>query len=190
MSYGQQGGYGPQQGGYGGHGGYGPQHGMPYGANERGHGWGQGGGGYMGQGGGYEGVQAQRGGHGGQYGELLYSPEFAEAVERVCRERMDGVLAEQGYFPAGMQGAGFAGQGGFDHERHKRFKEALEELRDLPTAEAQRRMPVLFPGLDEEGKRVLSVLVSESSKKKLAQKANMPLERFMQKKHELEGVLK
>ena len=186
MSYGQQGGYGPQQGGYGGHGGYGPQHGMPYGANERGHGWGQGGGGY-------EGVQAQRGGHGGQYGELLYSPEFAEAVMRVCRERMDGVLAEQGYFPAGMQGAGFAGQGGFDHERHerhKRFKEVLDELRDLPTAEAQRRMPVVFPGLDEEGKRVLSVLVSESSKKKLAQKANIPLERFTQKEYELEGVFK
>lgn len=185
MSYGQQGGYGSQQGGYGGHGGYGPQHGMPYGANERGHGWGQGGG--------YEGVQAQRGGHGGhggQYGELLYSPEFADAVMRVCRERMDEVLAEQGYFPAGMQGAGFGGQGGYDHERHRRFKEALEELRDLPTAEAQRRMPVMFPGMDEEEKRVLSVLVSESSKKKLAQKANMQPEKFMHVKHALEEKLR
>lgn len=75
-------------------------------------------------------------------------------------------------------------------ERHKRFKATLDELRDLPTAEAQRRMPVMFPGLDEDGKRVLSVLVSESSKKKLAQKANMPLEKFMQKAYELEEFQK
>ena len=170
MSYGQQG-YG-QQGGYGGHG----QHGVPYGANEYGHGWPQ-----------------QKGRRGGGYGggeALLSSPEFADAVMRVCRERMDEVLAEQGYFPAGMQGAGFGGQGGYDHERHRRFKEALEELRDLPTAEAQRRMPVMFPGLDEEEKRVLSVLVSESSKKKLAQKANMQPEKFMHVKHALEEKLR
>lgn len=181
MSYGQQGGYGQPQGGYGGHGAYGPQGGAtPYVGNEHGHGWQHGAG--------------PRGGYGGgQYGELLYSPEFAEAVMRVCRERMDEVLAEQGYFPAGMQGAGFAGHGGWDHERHerhKRFKATLDELRDLPTAEAQRRMPVMFPGLDEDGKRVLSVLVSESSKKKLAQKANMPLEKFMQKAYELEEFQK
>lgn len=170
MSYGQQG-YG---GGYGGRG----QHGAPYGANEYGSGWRD---------------ERHGGGYGGSGSELLYSPEFAEAVMRVCRERMDGVLAEQGYFPAGMQGAGFAGHGGWDHERHerhKRFKAMLEELRDLPTAEAQRRMPVLFPGLDEDGKRVLSVLVSESSKKKLAQKANMPLEKFIQKEYELEEIQK
>lgn len=169
MSYGQQG-YG-QQGGYGGHG----QHGAPYGANEYGHGWPQ-----------HEGRRG--GGYGG--GEaLLYSPEFAEAVMRVCRERMDEVLAEQGYFPAGMQGAGFGGQGGYDHERHerhKRFKAALDELRDLPTAEAQRRMPVMFPNMTEEEKRVLSVLVSESSEKKLAQKANVTPERFMQISYALE----
>lgn len=168
MSYGQQG----YSGGYGGRG----QHGAPYGANEYGHGWPQ--------------HERRGGGYGGSDSELLYSPEFADAVMRVCRERMDEVLAEQGYFPAGMQGAGFSGQGGYDHERHRRFKEALEELRDLPTAEAQRRMPVMFPGMDEDEKRVLSVLVSESSKKKLAQKANMQPDKFMHVKHGLEEKLR
>lgn len=161
MSYGQQG-YG---GGYGGRG----PHGAPYGANEYGSGWRD---------------ERHGGGYGGSGSELLYSPEFAEAVMRVCRERMDEVLAEQGYFPAGMQGAGF------DHERHHRFKEVLEELRDLPVAEAQRQMAGRFNALSDEQKRVLSVLASEASKKKLAQKANVPLERFMQLKHELEDKLK
>ena len=167
MSYGQHSGYG-QPSGYGHPGGYtqrgydGPRH-EEYGPR---HGWRR-----------------------SEYSDLLYSEEFADAVMRVCAEKMDEVLASQGYFPAGMQGAGY-GAHGYDHEKHMRFKEVLEELRDLPTAEAQRRMGVMFPGLDEEGKRVLSVLVSETSKKKLAQKANMTLEKFMQVKHELEEKLK
>ena len=108
---------------------------------------------------------------------------------RVCAEKMDEVLASQGYFPAGMQGGGHGAQG-YDHEKYMRFKEVLEELRDLPTAEAQRRMGVMFAGLDDESKRVLNVLISEPSKKKLAQKANVPLDKFMQIKHELPERLK
>lgn len=167
MSYGQHSGYG-QPSGYGHPGGYtqrgydGPRH-EEYGPR---HGWRR-----------------------SEYSDLLYSEEFADAVMRVCAEKMDEVLASQGYFPAGMQGGGH-GANEHDHEKRKRFKAALEELRDLPTAEAQRRMGVMFPGLDEEGKRVLSVLAAESSEKKLAQKANMPLEKFMQKENELAEYLR
>lgn len=182
MSYGQQG-YGQQGGMYGMNmgmqqGGYGMQQGSGYGQQQAAFGSGErthGGQGWPG------GMQQQYGGGGGQWQELLHSQEFAEAVMRVCREKMDGVLAEQGYYQQGsMQ----------DDPRRRRFKEALEDLRDLPTAEAQRRMPVMFPNLDEECRRVLSVLVSENSKKKLAQKANVPLERFMQIKHELAEKMK
>lgn len=160
MSYGHYTGYG-QPGGYG-HAGHGPQHGYDSPRHE----WRR-----------------------SEYADLLYSEEFADAVMRVCAEKMDEVLASQGYFPAGVQGAGY-GANEHDHEKRKRFKAALEELRDLPTAEAQRRMGVMFPGLDEEGKRVLSVLAAEPSEKKLAQKANMPLEKFMQKENELAEYLR
>lgn len=110
---------------------------------------------------------------------LRENPEFKQRFEREFGTGVDAM--EQGYYQQGsMQ----------DDPRRRRFKEALEDLRDLPTAEAQRRMPVMFPNLDEECRRVLSVLVSENSKKKLAQKANVPLERFMQIKHELAEKMK
>ena len=169
MSYGQHTGYG-QPGGYG-HAGYGAQRG--YDSPPR-H---------------YEEYGQRQGWRRSEYGDLLYSEEFADAVMRVCAEKMDEVLASQGYFPAGMQGGGHGAQG-YDHEKYMRFKEVLEELRDLPTAEAQRRMGVMFAGLDDESKRVLNVLISEPSKKKLAQKANVPLDKFMQIKHELPERLK
>lgn len=141
----------------------------------------------------YERVNAGRAGGGmpmpHAWAELLWSEEFAEAVLRVCREKMDETLAGQGYYPAGMQGAGYGAEG-YDPVKHRRFKDVLEELRDLPTAEAQRQMAGRFGTLSEEQKRVLSVLMSECSKKKLAQKASMTVERFMQLKHELEDKLK
>ena len=156
---------------------------MPYGLHERGHGWGA----EYERGGGMPG----RGGLPHAWYELLWSEEFADAVLRVCREKMDETLASQGYYPAGMQGAGYGAEGGgYDYGKHRRFKEVLEELRELPTAEAQRQMAGRFASLNEEQKRVLSVLMSESSKKKLAQKASLSPERFMQVKHELEDKLK
>jgi len=193
--------YGQQHYGNGGQGYGGPMHqqgygqGMPYGANERGHGWGQGGGGYMGQGGGYEGVQAQRGGHGGQYGELLYSAEFAEAVERVCREKMNGVLAQQGYFPGGGGGQGGwmpgmqGGQG--DDPLQARYEEVLDEIRDAPSGEQHKLVEARFEGLvPEERKMLIASEAPECSIKKKAAKAGLPVERFLELRHGLKYKLK
>lgn len=182
MNYGQH---------YSGGQGYGqPQGGMPYGANERGHGWGQHGGGYMSQGGGYNAQHGPYGSQGGQYGELLYSREFAEAVKRVSRETMDELLAGQGYFPShgGMQGGVFGGQG---DPVHARYKEVLDEIRDAPSGEQHKLVEARFENLTpEERKLIMAALAPECSTRKLAAKAGLPVERFLELKHGLKYKLK
>lgn len=171
-----------------GHGGF-PQHyggGSPYGANERGQGWGGGGNGYNQPSGGYEG---QHGYRGGQYGELLYSREFAEAVKRVSRETMDELLAQQGYFPGGMQGGMQGGTGG--DPVHARYKEVLDEIRDAPSGEQHKLVEARFENLSaEERKLLIAALAPECSTRKLAAKAGLPVERFLELKHGLKYKLK
>lgn len=186
-------------GNFGNGGGYGQQHqyqggGMPYGVNERGHGWPQQGGGYMSPGGGYGPQHGPYGGHGGQYGELLYSEEFAEAVKRVSRESMNELLAQQGYFPGGpgqggwMPGMQHGGQGG--DPAHESFKEVLDEIRDAPSSEQHKLIEARFENVTPEERKLLMALAGDCSKRKLAAKAGLPLERFMELKHGLKYKLK
>ena len=180
MSYGQHNPYGSPSGyghpgGYPMPGGYGGPQGHPYGANTQGHGWGQ-----------------QHGPQHNEFEAMLNSDAFANAVMRVCGERMEAVLASQGYFPAGMQGS--AGYGAYspqyDMEKHRRFKEVMEEIREAPSADAPRLIEQRFANISPEERKLLMVLASECSKTKLASKAGMPLERFMELKHGLEHKLK
>lgn len=134
--------------------------------------------------------------HGGsvphhEFETMLHSDTFAEAVMRVCNEKMEEVLARQGYFPAGMQGAGYGAYSpGYDMDKHRRFKEVMEEIREAPSADAPRLIEQRFANISPEERKLLMVLASECSKTKLASKAGMPLERFMELKHGLEHKLK
>lgn len=177
MNYGQFNGNGQHMTQQGPQGGWGGGQ-MPYGANERGHGWG-------GQSGPYEG---QRGGSGGgMWAELLWSHDFADAVKRVCREEMNGVLAQQGYYPGGGQGQ----QGEHGSELHRRWKETLDEIRDAPTAEQHKLVEQRFEGLTpEERKLLMAALAPECSTRKLAAKAGLPVDRFVELKHGLKYKLR
>lgn len=147
----------------------------PYGPNRHGHAWPHGGG--------YD----YPGGAGLPHAmqQLLWSEDFAEAVLRVCREKMDATLASQGYFPAGLQGAGYGADGHAEWEKRRAFKAALDELRDAPSSEIARRVEARFVGLTPEERKLVIVLAGESSHAKLASKAGISVERLHELKHDV-----
>lgn len=151
----------------------------PYGASPYGHGWG-----------GDRGYEAPRGGglpHSMQ--QLLWSEDFSEAVLRVCREKMDSALASQGYFPSGMQGAGY-GATSEEEERRRAFKTVMDELRDAPSGEVARRVEARFTGLTPEERKLVIILAGENSHAKLAAKAGISVERMYELKRSLPAKLK
>lgn len=106
--------------------------------------------------------------------------ELRAFIMEVMREQADEMFAEQGYY-RGEQGG----------DQHKRFKEALEKLREIPSImEATKHFPKYFEGLTEEERKVLTQLAQKPSLKKQAQSAGMTPERFCQLKHELMYKLK
>ena len=161
--------------------------GMPYGANERGHGWPQQGGGYMSPGGGYGPQHGPYGGRGGQYGELLYSEEFAEAVKRVSRESMNELLAQQGYFPGGQgQGGWMPGmQHGMGDPDEEGFEEVLDEIRDAPSSEQHKLIEARFENITPEERKLLMAEAGDCSKRKLAAKSGLSIDRYRELRHGL-----
>lgn len=149
----------------------------PYGMNRAGHSWPGGGGGHE--------YGAPGAGLPHAMQQLLWSEDFAEAVLRVCRDKMDETLASQGYFPAGLQGAGYGADGHAKWEKKRAFKAALDELRDAPSSEIARRVEARFVGLTPEERKLVIVMAGESSHAKLASKAGISVERM----HELKDVL-
>lgn len=119
----------------------------------------------------------------GGYGEepRMSHSELREFIIDVIREQADEMFAEQGYYRGGEHGS----------DQHKRYKEVLETLREIPSAmEAVKHFGKYFEGLTEEERKVLTQLVQRPSMKKSAQSAGIPLERFCQLKHELMYKLK
>lgn len=176
-TYGQPGQY-PQHGGYGMHGGQ-PHQG----------GYGQPMGGAFHPQGGQHGYQ-----HGGSaehekviaffrsvsYGETPCPEELKQVVLGIVGEQANSMLGQYGYTQ----------QGGMP-DSHVRFKETLEELRDIPNVtEAVKKAGQHFENLTEEDRKVLQLILNRPSYKKMASMVNMPLDRFMAVKHGLEQKLK
>lgn len=91
------------------------------------------------------------------------------------------MLAQYGY---SQQGSGYD-----DH--HRRYKETLEELRDVPNVtEAVKKAAQHFENLTDEDRKVLQQILNRPSYKKMAQMVNMPVDRFLEVKHSLEQKLK
>lgn len=171
-NYGQQ--Y-PQQGGYG----------QPQGAM-----------GFHSQGG-YGGQQYGRPQQSGEHESVLAFFRAVAQGERPCPEELkavilgivgeqaNGMLAQYGYTQQG------GGEWGNDPGRHHRYKEVLEELRDVPNLiEAEKKFDHYFTDLSPEDKKVLKQIVNRPSYKKMAQMVNMTPDRFMEVKRGLEHKLK
>lgn len=115
------------------------------------------------------------------YGERPCPEELRQVILGVVGEQANGMLAQYGY----------SQQGGYDGDQHHRYKETLEELRDVPNVtEAVKRAGQHFENLTDEDKKVLQQILSRPSYKKMAAITNIPLERFMQIKRDLEHKLK
>lgn len=175
MNYNQHFGYGQPQ--YPPHGGYGMGMHSPQG-------------GYMG--GQHHAAYGQPHHQGGEYEQVLgFFREVAEG-KRQCPEEIRavilGVVGEQAN---GMLAQyGYQQQGG-NPEHHHRYKEVLEELRDVPqVTEAVKRASQHFENLTDEDRKVLQQILNRPSYKRMAQMVNMTPERFMEVKRELEWKLK
>ena len=116
------------------------------------------------------------------YGRKPISEELKAVVCAIMKQQADNMLGEYGYTQHG-------GQHGSEH--HHRYKETLEELRDVPNVtEAVKRAGQYFDDLTDEDRKVLQQILNRPSYKKMAQMANMPPERFMEVKRGLEHKLK
>lgn len=117
-------------------------------------------------------------------GERPCPEELKAVILGVVGEQANGMLAQYGYTQQG-------GEWGNDPGRHHRYKEVLEELRDVPNLiEAEKKFDQFFSDLTPEDKKVLKQLINRPSMKKLAQQVNMTPDRFMEVKRSLEHKLK
>ena len=130
---------------------------------------------------GYRGEHVHRSGESwGQSGMSL--SELRAFIVKVMREQADEMFAEQGYH---------RGTDGHGSELHHRYKEVLEELREIPSAvEAVKKFGMYFDGLSEEERKVLTQLVQRTPLKKMSASAGVSPERFREIKHELMYKLK
>jgi hypothetical protein len=118
-------------------------------------------------------------------GERPCPEEIKAVILGVVGEQANGMLAQYGYSQQG------GGEWGNDPGRHHRYKEVLEELRDVPNLiEAEKKFDHYFSDLSPEDKKVLKQIVNRPSYKKMAQMVNMTPDRFMEIKRSLEHKLK
>lgn len=116
------------------------------------------------------------------YGETSCPEELKQVILGVVGEQANGMLAQYGYTQQGGQYGG---------DQHHRYKEALEELRDITNlADAEKKFDNYFIDLTTDDRKVLKQLVNRPSIKRLSQMAGMPPERFMEIKRGLEHKLK
>lgn len=119
------------------------------------------------------------------HGRRAIPEELRLVIEDVVRDQTERMLAEQGYIPAE------GGKGGSEGELHRRYKEVLEELREIPSAmEAVKKLGTYFEALSEEERKVLTQLVQRAPLKKMSASAGVSPERFCEIKHELMYKLK
>lgn len=119
------------------------------------------------------------------HGHRPIPEELRLVIEDVVRDQTERMLAEQGYIPA--EGS----KGGHGSELHRRYKDVLEKLREIPSAmEAVKHFGKYFDDLSEEERKVLTQLIQRPTVKKQAAAAGVSPERFYEIKHELQYKLK
>ena len=122
------------------------------------------------------------------HGRKPIPDELKAVVCAITKEQTDRMLGQYGYTQSGHSGEH---SGVHDSEHHHRYKEALEELRDIPNVtEAVKRAGQYFDDLTDEDRKVLQQILNRPSYKKMAQMVNLSPDRFMEVKRELERKLK
>lgn len=112
-------------------------------------------------------------------------PDCVKAVILyVLKENTDHIKAGHGYVPE-------TGAPQHQHsERHRRFKEVMEELRDAPSLEVDKLISSHFHNLTAEEHRVIKNLAQDRSKRKIAELTGVgTIERLMEIKHAAEAKL-
>ena len=118
------------------------------------------------------------------HGRKQIPEELKAVVCAITKEQTDRMLGQYGYTHGGHASS-------HTNEHHHRYKETLEELRDVPNVtEAIKRASQYFDNLTEEDKKVLQQILNRPSYKRMAQMVNMSPERFMEIKREMENKLK
>jgi hypothetical protein len=115
------------------------------------------------------------------HGRKPIPEEFKAVICATVKEQTDSMLGQYGYTQQDHHGS----------DRHRRFKETLEELRDVPNvSDAMGKANQYFETLTEEERKVLHHLVNRPSIKKMAQMSGLSPERFLELRHSLEQKIK
>lgn len=114
-------------------------------------------------------------------------PKSVKAVFlAVIKEYMDNVMSHHGY----VTEAAAEEQCGYDKAAHRKFKDTIEMLRELPSGQVPAAIEEHFEGVTSAERRVLTALASLPSKRKLAENISMSKEHFMELSHAAEAKQK
>lgn len=111
-------------------------------------------------------------------------PDCVKAVILyVLKEHTDNLMEHAGYTPTEHEAP--------DMERHRKFKEVMEELRDAPSLEVDKLISSHFHGLTAEEHRVIKTDVQGRSKRKKAELSGVgSKDRYLELMHSAESKLK
>lgn len=116
------------------------------------------------------------------YGRKEIPESLKAVVMSVFKENTDNIMAQHGYITEE--------EVSYDKAAHRKFKEVIEKLRDMPHTEAVRAIDTHFSNVTPVQRKVLVALIGDRSKKKLAENAGITLDEFMHEKHALEHQIK
>lgn len=104
----------------------------------------------------------------------------------VIKEYMDKVMSNHGY----VTEAAAEEHCGYDKQAHRKFKETIEKLRELPSGQVPAAIDAHFDGLTSGERRVITALANMPSKRKIAENNGMSKEHFMELSHAAEAKQK
>lgn len=118
----------------------------------------------------------------------------AAMAEAMCYAAIQAVakyMSEHEHMRAELSSVGEVGEVmTADHERHKKFKKIIEQLRDEPMISRKKEIiDANFAGLNSDETNVLLELATDNSKSFHAQRVHMDVDAFERVKHEAERKL-
>lgn len=122
-------------------------------------------------------------------GRVECPPAFARIISRLVKAGMEEYGAKS---PASRMSESAEKEGSEEHQRkHRKFKEVLEKLREVPLNERSRVLEEHFtPQLTPEERVVLMELADDRSLRHKAGKVRMTPEEFVNARHSAESKVK
>lgn len=113
--------------------------------------------------------------------------EIKAVLLGVVKEYMDAVMARHGYM---TEGGAVVEPCGYDKEKHREFKEKVEEMRELNSSQVPAFIDAHFEGLTSGERRVLMAEANLPSKRKRAENISMSKDHYMELTHAAENKMK